>query len=149
MGPAAEAHLLNFASAAYILGQMPSLLNHVQRHLAANDSRRQEFERVAKKVGVKDSDHPTKADDEQLADKIKKVEEERGGIVSTVRGASSAAVREQLRVASFRNVLVVTTILMAVLAVGVAVIGFDAPPQTGSPILTGQGTPARLHKGSP
>ncbi len=38
--------------------------------------------------------------------------EERGKIVTAVRGASSAALREQLRLRSFRNVVVVTTLLM-------------------------------------
>ena len=53
-------------------------------------------------------------------------EEKRGRIVTAVRGASSAALREQLRVASFRNVLVATTVVMTLLAITVAVIGFIA-----------------------
>jgi hypothetical protein len=122
---AAEAQLLNFAPAAYILGQMPSLLNHVQRHLTADDPRRQEFERIAQTFDIRTPDHPLlpEAHDEQLAH----VEEERGRIVTAVRGASTAALREQLRVASFRNVLVGTTLVMTLLAVGVAVMGFVAP----------------------
>jgi hypothetical protein len=55
---AAEANLLSFASAEVVLGQMPCLLRHVQCHLPPNDPRRQEFERIARKVGVKDPDHP-------------------------------------------------------------------------------------------
>ena len=55
---AAEAEILNFAPPDYVLGQMPSLLNHVQCHLIATDPRRQEFERIARKLGVKDPDHP-------------------------------------------------------------------------------------------
>ena len=43
---AAEAHLLTLAPNTYILGQMPCLLNHVQRHLPPTDARRQEFERI-------------------------------------------------------------------------------------------------------
>lgn len=123
---AAEAQLLNLAPAAYIFGQMPSLLNHVQRHLTAADPRRQDLERIAQTVGVKNTDHPLsqKPRDEQQVDKI---EEERGRIVTAVRGASSAALREQRRVASFRNVVVVTTLVMTLLAVGVAVLGFVAP----------------------
>ncbi|MCA1605266.1 MAG: hypothetical protein LC775_17865, partial [Acidobacteria bacterium] len=52
---------------------------------------------------------------------------ERGKIVTAVRGASSAALREQLRVASFRNVLVASALVMTLLAVGVAVMGFVTP----------------------
>lgn len=123
---AAEAQLLNLAPAAYILGQMPSLLNHVQRHLAADDPRRRDLERIAQMVSVKNMDRPLspKPHDEQRVDKI---EEERGRIVTAVRGASSAALREQRRVASFRNVVVITTLVMTLLAVAVAVMGFVAP----------------------
>jgi hypothetical protein len=55
---AAEVELLNFAPPRYLLGQMPGMLNHVQRHLPQTDPRRQEFERLAQRLGVKDSDHP-------------------------------------------------------------------------------------------
>jgi hypothetical protein len=44
-----------------------------------------------------------------------------------VRAASSAALREQLQVLSFRNVLIATTIAMTLLAAGVAALGFLAP----------------------
>ncbi len=122
---AAEAQLLNLAPATYVLGQMPSLRNHVQRHLAGEDPRRQEFERIARVLGVKDTDRSVarKTPDELT----EKVEEERGKIVTAVRGASSAALREQLRVASFRNVLVASALVMTLLAVGVAVMGFVTP----------------------
>jgi hypothetical protein len=128
---AAEANLLHVAPADYVLGQMPCLLKHVQSHLAANDPRRQEFERIAQKIGVKDPDHPLlqQSNDTELdlQDKRKKVNQERGKIVSTVRGASSASLREQLRVRSFRNVLFITIIAMTALAVLVAVTGFRSP----------------------
>lgn len=119
---AAEAHLLNLASATYILGQMPSLLNHVRRHLAADDPRRQDLERIAHKVGVTDTDHLLPQ--ESLADMV---EEERGRIIAAVRGASSAAVREQWRVANFRNVVVATALIMLLLAIGMAVMGLRFP----------------------
>ena len=44
---AAEAEILNFAPPDYVLGLMPSLLNHVQCHLIPSDPRRQQFERIA------------------------------------------------------------------------------------------------------
>jgi hypothetical protein len=118
---AAEAQLLNFAPVAYILGQMPSLLNHVRRHLTVGDPRRQEFERIAKTIGANRTDSLLEKEYEGT------VEKERGKIVAAVRGASSAALREELRVASFRNVLVVTTVVMMLLAVGVAIMGFVFP----------------------
>ena len=125
---AAEAQLLNFAPPEYLLGQIPSLLSHVRCHLIPTDPRRMEFERIAQKLGVKDPDHPLLGGKEPDFDaKIVRVVQERGQIVTATRAASSAALREQTRLRSFRNVLAVTTFLMTVLAVGVAVTGWINP----------------------
>jgi hypothetical protein len=126
---AAEAQLLDFAPASYLLGQIPSLLRHVRCHLVANDPRRQAFERVARKVGVVDPEHPlvpagaepTRQDREDV------VGAERDAIVAATRAASSAALREQVRLRSFRLVLAVTTLAMTLLALGVALTGFVKP----------------------
>ncbi|HZD70548.1 MAG TPA: hypothetical protein VFA45_17135 [Actinomycetes bacterium] len=126
---AAEADILRVAPPEYLLGQMPSLLNHVQRHLVHGDARRLEFERIAQRLGVKDPDHQLahSGPEQTLEEKKRRVTEERDKIVTAVRGASSAALREQLRVRSFRNVLVATALLMTLLAVGVAAMGFVNP----------------------
>jgi hypothetical protein len=125
---AAEALILNFAPPDYVLGQMPSLLRDVQCHLISTDPRRQEFERIAQRLGIKDGDDPLSANTagEGELDKKKKsvVENERGKIVTAVRGASSAALREQLRLRSFRKVVIFTTVLMTLLAIGVALTGY-------------------------
>jgi hypothetical protein len=55
---AAEAHILNIAPADYVLGQLPCLLRHVQCHLPATDPGRQNFERIARSVGVNNPDRP-------------------------------------------------------------------------------------------
>ena len=55
---AAEAHLLNIAPAEYLLGQMPSLLQHVRRHLLPGDPRREELGRITGRIGLSDPDHP-------------------------------------------------------------------------------------------
>lgn len=139
---AAEAHLLNLASADYVLGQIPCLLRHVQCHLVATDPRRLEFERVAQRLGVKDPDHPLlHAREHEYDDMLRLVEEERGKIVSITRAASSAALREQVRVRSFRNILVVTTLAMTMLAIAVAVTGLVNPtliPMCFAPEESGQ-----------
>ena len=130
---AAEAQLLNFAPPDYVLGQLPSLLTHVQCHLIPTDPRRREFERLARRLGVEDADPPPQeAEGAQTRDETKQqhlriVREERGSIVTAVRAASSASLREQVRVRSFRDVLVVTSVLMSVLVVAVAIIGFLWP----------------------
>jgi hypothetical protein len=151
---AAEALLLNIAPAGYVLGQMPCLLRHVRCHLPPGDPARQEFERIAQRLGIKDPDHALlqktpmikgpkrplirkvlgiknpdhpllqNAKDQDLAEQKRIVEAERGKIVTTVRAASSAGLREQIRLRSFRNVVIVTAGLMTVLAIGVALTGF-------------------------
>jgi hypothetical protein len=140
---AAEADLLQLAPPEYVLGQMSSLLNHVQRHLDRQDPRREEVERIARKLGVADPDHPRleKVTEPTLQDKLTVVTDERSNIVSAVRGASSAALREQLRVNSFRNVLIATTAAMTLLALGVAVMGLLNPariPMCFQPEKSGQ-----------
>src|SRR4051794_6507387 len=44
-----------------------------------------------------------------------------------MRAACSASLREQVRVRSFRNVLVATALVMALLAIGVAIVGLFYP----------------------
>ena len=130
---AAEAHILNVAPADYVLGQMPCLLRHVQRHLPEKDPARREFERIARSVGINDLVRPlTPAlteDDLNKALKANKqrMNDNRGTIVTAVRAASSAALREHVRLRSFRNIVVVTAALMALLAIGVAITGFLSP----------------------
>jgi hypothetical protein len=150
---AAESQLLNFAPPSMILGQLPGLLAHVQRHLVANDVRRIEFERLAVMLGIATSVRPTNRSQLDQARKLELVAQERGEIVTAVRAASSAAVREQIRVRSFRNVLVVTTLLMAALASAVAILGAFkptliplcfAPEEAGTAVVvcpTGQSAP--------
>jgi hypothetical protein len=125
---AAEADLLRVSSPEYLMGQMPSLLNQVQRHLDPKDPRRQEFERIARELGVTDSHPPVLRSAPPKPDDLNAtIREARGRIVSTVRAASSEALREQLRVRSFRNVLIATAAVLTVVAAGLAVIGYVSP----------------------
>ncbi len=125
---AAEADLLQLAPADHLLGQMPSLLNQVQRHLAAPDPRRREFEHLAQELGVKDPDLPPyRGSIKTVEEKQALIDVERSKIVSVVRGASSAGLREQLRVRSFRNVVIATTLVLMVLAILLAVLGVLGP----------------------
>jgi hypothetical protein len=140
---AAEAQLLNLAPASYILGQMPCLLRHVQCHLPATDPARQEFERIARRLGINDPDRPLtqNSNDQESKDKKDTVDAERGTIVTAVRAASSAALRERVRLRNFRNVVVTTSVLMTLLAIGVAITGFLSPtliPLCFAPEASGQ-----------
>jgi hypothetical protein len=111
---------------------MPGLLNHVQRHLIPTDPRRRELERIAQELGVKDPENPVLHQTRELRprQKVREVNGQRGRIVTAVRGASSAALREQLRLRSFRNVVVVTIIAVTVLAGLVALMGAIKPTWT-------------------
>ena len=80
-----------------------------------------------RQAGAKDPDHPLLQDKEPpLAARKQVVQEERGKIVTTVRAASSAKLREQVRVWSFRNVLVLTIFFMMLLAIVVALVGLSS-----------------------
>jgi hypothetical protein len=143
---AAEAHLLNIAPAEYLLGQMPSLLQDVRRHLVPGDARREELGRIAGRIGLNDPDHPQMqiAAPVPYEERKRIVAQERVQIVAAVRAASSASLREQVRVRSFRNVVVATTVVMSLLAIALAIFGFRnaillplcfAPEEAGSAVV--------------
>jgi hypothetical protein len=125
---AAETQLLNAAPARYLLGMMPSVLSNVQRHLVPSDARRTELERIAQSLGIKDPDHPKLQARAPMTTEQKRalVEEGRGEIVAAMRAARSAALREQVRIRDFRNVVAWTTAAMTVLAALAAVAGWFA-----------------------
>ena len=143
---AAEAHLLNIAPAEYLVGQMPSILEHVRRHLAPGDPRREELQRVGARIGLSDPEHPQMQIAPPVAyrERERIVEQDRVQIVAAMRAASSASLREQVRVRNFRDVLVATTVVMTFLAIALAMIGFRnaallplcfAPEESGSAVV--------------
>lgn len=141
---AAEAHLLNIAPADYLLGQMPSLLQHVRSHLVPGDPRREELEYITDRIGFSDPRPNQCAAPVPNGNKQSIVEKNRVQIVAAVRAASSAALREQVRLRSFRDVLVATTVVMSLLAIGLAIIGWQssallplcfAPEEAGSTVV--------------
>jgi hypothetical protein len=139
---AAEAHILNTAPADYVLGQMPSLLRDIQAHLPATDPGRREFERIAHRVG--NGQDTVAAGDEETAGWLRVIDQDRGKIVTAVRAASSAALRERIRLRSFRNIVMGTAIVMTLLAIGVALLGLAdrsliplcfAPEESGTAVV--------------
>jgi hypothetical protein len=126
---AAEADLLHLAPADYVVGQMPSILNHVVRHLQPTDTRRLALGRIATQVGVEalgaGREEVRRVEDRTTTTRI--INDQRGVIVGAVRGASSAALRETTRVRSFRNVVVATAAGMFIVAVGLVVTGVVSP----------------------
>ncbi len=125
---AAEADMLQLADEDYLLGLMPSILNHVQRHLQAGDPRRTEVEWLAERLRPNRArSKPAESPEEQHETRKQAVKAHRYSIVSAYRGASSAALREQTRVRSFRNVVVLTAAGMTLVAVALIVIGAIRP----------------------
>jgi hypothetical protein len=125
---AAEADLLQMARADYVLGQLPSVLNHIQRHLCVGDPRRCEVEWLAKRLAPLDLQEES-AEAHRLREEHRRaeVEHHRHALVSAHRGASSAALREQTRIRSFRNVVVLTTVGMAIVALALVLVGAMHP----------------------
>jgi hypothetical protein len=117
---AAEATILRMAPDDFILGQMPSLVAHVQRHLPTTDARRVSIETLAGQLDQSPNGRTTAPLDDLN-------EAQRTQLVGAVRAASSQAGREQSAVRSFRNVLGVTTIVLILLSVTVAILGFIHP----------------------
>lgn len=93
---AAEAQLLNVAPPEYLVGQMPSLLQHVRRHLVPDDPRRQELERIARRLGFNDPDCIQAQDIDwwRYEQQRQIVGHARGQIVTAMRAASSAGLRQ-------------------------------------------------------
>jgi hypothetical protein len=123
---AAEALLLDVAPADYVLGRLPGVLNDVERYLAPTDVRRRHLEHIARQVGIADNSGPLP--DETTTPTVEDVndlvERERPTIATAYRAASSAALHQQLQIRSFRNVLLVTTALLSLLVIALAVVGF-------------------------
>lgn len=137
---AAEASLLQAAPAFYLLGQMPSVLNDVQRHLTPQDARRKELENIAKTLKANESPQKQRVVPDP---RHTLVEAERSKIVSALRGARSASLREQTRLRSIRNLIVVTALGMTAVAVTLGFIGWRDPaaiPLCFAPEASGQTT---------
>ncbi len=107
---AAEADLLRLAPIDYLFGQLTTLQAYAREHLPARDPRRLALEAIVVSAsGGKLEEH------------------QRGVLVAAAREANAEARREVTRVRSFRNVLLVTALMLALAAVGVALLGILEP----------------------
>jgi hypothetical protein len=124
---AAETMLLNVAPAEYLESRFPGVLTAVGRHLLPTDVRRQHVEQLARRITTPDPLSP--GTDGVAARKTNQdiLCQERLTIAAASRAASSEALREQLRVRSFRTVLMVAGALLTVLAAALVVVGLSSP----------------------
>jgi hypothetical protein len=98
----------------YLRGQLPNLVAHVRDHLPKGDPRRTQVETVAEAVKGRPSNT-------ELRDL------ERDQVLGGVRSASLEARRSIRRVRSFRNVLLVSALILSLCVAGVTLLGVLAP----------------------
>jgi hypothetical protein len=110
---AVETDLLRLARDPYLRGQLPNLVAHVRTHLLAEDPRLQTVEAIAERV----KQHPHL--------KLAPLAEDE--VIGSVRAASLEARREIRRVRSFRNVLLVTAVMLTLGVVGMTTVGVLSP----------------------
>lgn len=109
---AAACLVLRYAPLADVTAMLPELTAEVAAHLPARDLRRVRMEHL---LGSTD-DPGWRLTDEQ-----------RGGVVATVRAAYLEQEREQARVRSFRNIVWGMTACLTLVAIAVAVVGAVRP----------------------
>lgn len=107
---AAEVNLLRLAPLDYLQSNVPNLLMYARDNLRPNDPRLRQLEVLAKEANRRKLEHP-----------------ERNAIVAAIQGATEQGRRAQMRVRSFRNVIVFTAILILLLVVVIGVVGFLTP----------------------
>jgi hypothetical protein len=110
---AVETDLLRLAKDPYLRGQLPNLVAHVRNHLKPDDPRRQQVEAVAERV--------------RAQPQLPLSELETDEVLGSTRAASLEARREIRRVRSFRNVLLITALILALGVAGVTIMGILAP----------------------
>jgi hypothetical protein len=151
---AVESELLRVAPPGYLAGEIASLLAHVQLHLRPNDPRRLRFEAIAAHVFAADdrwgvrvggspparstrlgagsrrraesADAPT-ANGASAAPVL--TEPDRQAVISAVRAASLESRWKVSRLRSFRNVIVVASIVLTIAVAGMTVFAFQEPSQ--------------------
>jgi hypothetical protein len=112
-----ESELLRVAPTEYLTGELSSLLAHVQLHLRPNDPRRIRLEAIAAHSFAEDPEPHALS------------EPERQAVISAVRAASLESRWKVSRLRSFRNVIVVAFVFLALAAVGMVVFAFREPSQ--------------------
>lgn len=106
---AAEAALLCRAQEPYLRGLLPTVVSHVVAHLPPANDRRRWVEEL------------TRVPPDTLT------EGHRAGLAAAFAAASDAARREHMRLRSFRNIVIITSVALLLLAGGVAAVGAQRP----------------------
>jgi hypothetical protein len=119
---AVESELLRIAPPAYLTGELSGLVAHVQLHLRPNDPRRVRVEAIAARVFAEEDRRPDEAGPVLN-------EPERQSVISAVRAASLESRWKVSRLRSFRNVIVVASVVLTLAVVGMTIFAFEQPSQ--------------------
>ncbi len=111
---AVETDLLRLARDPYLRGALPDLVAQVRAHLPAKDPRRQRVEEVEAAVAERPPGEP-----------LEKLDTER--VLFAVRAATREGRLEIRRVRSFRNILLVTAVFLALGVGGLTLVGLFEP----------------------
>ena len=140
---AAKELLLRRGTDEYIRGQLPGIHSNARKHLAANDPLRIRLEMILQRLAEHDS-LPTNSKDDSAGPSVnikfqkkgktpnraKAIDAEtRENLVAVSAAAHRAYRQEYAQLRSFRNVIVVSTVLLIVIAVGLGVWGYLQPSQ--------------------
>jgi hypothetical protein len=141
---AAEVLVLRGAPLEYVGGQTAALVVYVRRHLVSSDPRCRwadqvlEAEGTGERIGGRAADPKARAGLVQRAtrrrhgsaaaradERLSQINRER--LVTAVQGAMAEARNEQMRLRSFRNLLLSSALGLLALAIGICVVGAVAP----------------------
>lgn len=104
---AAETNLLRLAPDEDLIGLLPSIRAVVRENLEPRDPRRKQLEAITPVTPVSEAD--------------------RAKVVAAMREATAEGRSKMARIRSFRNVLLVTSALLTVFAIAIAVVGMLEP----------------------
>lgn len=112
----AESLILHLTPDEYVVGELPSLAAYVERNLPVSDPRRIRVEQLyARMLSLSNEGS------------VHVSPEDRANLIAATAEANMAMAARQFRLARFRTVLFLATLLVAVVAAAVATIGFLAP----------------------
>ena len=112
---AAEAFILRAAPLDHVAAQVPAILDHVRSHLAKDNVQREQAEAISE--AMRDQGQ------RKMRAGATITEIERRTLVAAFQAASDEERREVMRVRSFRNVLIVVGLLVALLVLALGVLG--------------------------
>ncbi len=107
---AAEIELLRLAPEPYLRGQLPNLVGHVTAHLPKDDPRRRRIKEIAEEARTRVT-----------------TDDEREVVAAAVRRTSLESRREVTRVRSFRNLLVVCSVVLTVAVASLVILAASSP----------------------